>query len=168
MSVLEVLAKEHAVFREANAQLRSCFQMQDSRAERHLRDILLALIPALERHEEIEDIVFGHSDVATASDILVYMEEAERQHRLIDSMRGTLLAAVRGSRWKSIDQMRPLVLPFVAALEAHLSAEERRLWPAYLKRFSRSLAHSAERQARDSLRRLELDLAPKLAHALER
>src|SRR5450631_577816 len=96
MIVAELFAKEHALFRVLLDKLELNLAQRQDRARADVSDALRALLPSLDRHEEIEDIVFRHPPDGVDTDPEPLAEVAA-QHRNISALRDEILFALERS-----------------------------------------------------------------------
>jgi hypothetical protein len=158
MRVLTALAAEHSLFRALVARLENAALWAEPAGRREIREVLLVLLPALERHETIEDLAFAEPDYSTKEGARAVLEELAREHDRVDRLRAELtevLSSDRGS-WAEI---RAAAQELAARLRAHFETEERRLWPHYAAAMRRSRDGSAGRRVAREVDRLARDLA---------
>ena len=135
MIVAELFAKEHALFRALFDKLELMLAQRHARAYADVSVALRALLPSLDRHAEIEDIVFRHppdgaDDDHEAFDDPKVLSEVTAQHRALAALRNEILFALeRVSDEYSFAKLRTLTESLINDLRAHLETEETRLWP---------------------------------------
>jgi hemerythrin-like domain-containing protein len=151
MSVLDTLAAEHALFERLLREFKEALRYDPDTARRQLRDTLLVLIPALESHEELEDLIFGRAAEKGGRHVF---SELSREHRRIDLLRRELVDAMRDASECPFDTLKELILQLTARVRQHFLVEELRLWPRYRELVGRSISRSLERRAQDQFKRL--------------
>ena len=151
MSVLDTFAGEHAVFERLIQELQDALRQDEDSARRALRDTLLILIPALESHEKLEDLVFSGAVKKGAGKAI---SELNKEHWRIALLRRELLEAMKDSWEFPFDKLSELMLKLVCELRQHFLMEERRLWPRYRELAGRSAGRALERRAQLQLKRL--------------
>jgi hypothetical protein len=139
MTVAELFAKEHALFRLLLERLALDLAQPEDRARRDVSDALRVLVPSLDRHAEIEDIVFRHPPDGTA-DPSRALAEVEEQHRQLSALRDEVLCALeRSAEECPFGRLRTLTQSLMSDLRVHLETEETRLWPLYRGALQRPL-----------------------------
>jgi len=139
MTVAELFAKEHALFRALLSKLELDLAQTEVRARADVSDALRALLPSLDRHAEIEDIVFRHPPDG-ADDDPKALAEVAAQHRAIAALRDEILFALeRSSEECPFARLRKLTESLIHDLRVHLQTEEARLWPLYQGALNRPL-----------------------------
>ena len=158
MSVLETLAREHALFRKLLHRLEQAIDLNETSARRQIQNTLLVLFPALETHEEIENLVFDPFLMKLHHGRKEFLRKVGRQHTLLHSLKKDVLRALAGSPKDDFDFLKTLVLQLTEILKHHLETEEEYLWPEYLKFLGRSAGRSLGHRAARKVRELELDV----------
>jgi len=131
MIVAELFVKEHALFRVLLDKLELDLAQREDRARADLSDALRALLPSLDRHAEIEDIVFRYPPDGVDDDSKA-LSEVEAQHRELSALRNEVLSALeRSSEEYPFAKLRKLTQSLIDDLRVHLETEEKRLWPFY-------------------------------------
>lgn len=153
MSVLDVLAGEHVLFRRLIGDLQRVLRFEEDAARREARDVLLVLLPALERHQELEDLVFGPAAEGSRVHAKV-VAELNKEHWRIALLRAELLEAMKESGAMSCEAFRKKTLELVVKLRMHFEMEETRLWGRLRELSGRGIDKSIERRAREQLRKL--------------
>jgi len=156
MSVIDVLMGEHQLFRRLIIQLQKALQLQENAARREARDVLLVLLPALERHEELEDLVFGPEGEEDHSPKIV--SELNKEHWRIALLRADIAEVMKDSDQLLGDQYRIKILELVVKLREHFEMEELRLWPRYRELAHKRLGRALERRALAQLKRLHREV----------
>lgn len=133
MKILGALARNHSSFRVFMNLLSTEFAKGTIEGMVRSRDLLRVFLPALDRHEEIEDIVFQKANFPRSSDTSILMR-IDEQHEALDHLRQEALALL-----ESIDSRHALAafsrLPeLISSLRHHLETEEEALWPLYRER----------------------------------
>jgi hemerythrin-like domain-containing protein len=169
MSVLDTLAGEHALFRRLIGRLQQALRLDEDSARRQARNVLLVLLPALERHEELEDLVFGRRDGPRRGTRQAIVE-LNKEHWRIALLRSELVEAMEASERVPWERYRGLAQAAAARLREHFELEEQSLWPRYRALARRSRDPGLERRAREQLKRLlrETDRREALASEYER
>lgn len=147
MSVFASLFLAHRLMERLIARLERSPRRGAPTAGKEARDTFLVLLPALERHEKIEDLVFGAA----------MPEEVALQHRKLDRLRAEIAQLIGGADGGDHARFAVLVPLLAAMLRRHFLLEERVLWPRYRAR-GRCLERSTERAARKQVRDLEREI----------
>ncbi len=156
MNVAELFVKEHALFRMLLDRLELDLTQRQDRARADVSDALRALLPSLDRHAEIEEIVFRYPPDG-ADDNPNALSEVAAQHHELSALRNEILSALeRSSEEYPFARLRTLTESLINNLRVHLETEETRLWPFYQGALKRPL---------DAVVPIHLE---KRAHALER
>jgi hypothetical protein len=159
MSVLATLAREHRLFETLIARLRFCAERDGPGARARVSDLLQVLLPALERHDAVETLVFGEPGQAWERDERSAHELVEAQHDALRGLRAEVQTLLREKTDAPFSRLALLVDALCGKLEWHLKTEELLVWPLYLKRTGRSVAHSLEREAEKGVAALEASVA---------
>jgi hypothetical protein len=139
MTVVELFIKEHALFRVLLDKLELDLAQTEERARADVSEALRTLLPALDRHAEIEDVVF-RDPPDIADDRGQALEEVETQHRELARLRDEVLLALEESLDEyPLEELRRLTASLIGNLRIHLETEEARLWPLYRSALARSL-----------------------------
>ncbi|OGS01600.1 MAG: hypothetical protein A2V88_06070 [Elusimicrobia bacterium RBG_16_66_12] len=157
MKVLDLLAKEHSLFRKLLNQLELDLEHTEERARTEIDEALKTLLPALSRHEEIEDMVFKCPPDAPY-DSGEPVAEAEETLRSISALREEILYALEQSEQCPFERYKALTTFLVDNLRDHLNTEETRLWPLYRDCLSRSLSHSLTNHLERRVKVLEKEI----------
>ena len=157
MKVLDLLAREHSLFRKLLSQLELDLEHREERARTEIEGGLKTLLPALSRHEEIEDMVFKCPPDAPY-DSGEPVAEVEETLRSISSLREEILYALEQAEECPFERYKALTTFLIDNLRDHLSTEETRLWPLYRGCLSRSLSHSLANHLERRVRVLEREL----------
>ena len=131
MIVAELFAREHALFRGFVDRLELDLSQRREGARDAVSEALRMLLPALDRHSEIEDIVFRHppdlEDNASRA-----LTEVDAQHAELAALRDEILSALEQSAEElPFTRLKALTEALIADLRVHLHTEETRLWPFY-------------------------------------
>ncbi|MBI3553395.1 MAG: hemerythrin domain-containing protein [Elusimicrobia bacterium] len=153
MSVLDTLSGEHALFVGLVKDLQNGLKYDEETARRLVRDVLLILLPALEKHEQIEDLVFGGASWPGRSTQRV-AAELNKEHWRIALLRGELTELMKESSQCPFGRYQEKVMELAVKLHEHFLMEETRLWPRYRELAGRSVNRSLERRAQEQLKRL--------------
>jgi len=139
MIVAELFVKEHALFRVLLDKLELDLAQREDRARADVSDALRVLLPSLDRHAEIEEIVFRYPPDG-ADDEPKALAEVAAQHRELSALRNEILLALeRSSEGYPFAKLRELTQSLINDLRVHLETEEMRLWPLYQGALKRSL-----------------------------
>ena len=158
MNVIEVLTREHKLFETLARRLDVAALASGEGARRELRMVLLVLLPALDRHEHIEDEVFGQPGYASKGQAQKILHEVALEHAHIAGLRGRLMGALHDT-WQDPDgRLQTEARDFAAHLRSHMRTEEIKLWPLYAQVASRSLDASTARRAQAQVEQLEHDV----------
>jgi len=158
MSVLIGLAREHAAFAKLINRLEACAAGDEKAARRDVRNTLLILLSALDKHEKAEDVVFGHPGYASHSDAKLILDLVALQHRMFQELRQEFLETVTSTDGVPLQRLQFLVKRMAETLRAHFKTEEESLWPHYEK-YRRSLDASLRRRLELSVKAVESDIA---------
>lgn len=158
MSIVEVLTREHRVFERLIGRIERSLKLDEVHAREELRESILVLLVALERHEDIENLVFRQTSAADKRGARALFHEIAVQHRKIGALKDELLQAFDEAQADSYDSIKSLALQLVGKLRSHFQTEENRLWPRYLGLSSRSLERSVSQRAKQSVIKLERDI----------
>jgi hemerythrin-like domain-containing protein len=139
MIVVELFEKEHALFRVLVERLELDLSQSEDRARADMSDALRALLPALDRHAEIEDIVFLHPPDSGGDDAKALAEVAAQHQKLAGLRDEILLALEQSSDAYPLERLRRLTETLIKDLRVHLETEEIRLWPLYQGALGRPL-----------------------------
>jgi hypothetical protein len=139
MIVAELFAKEHALFRVLLDKLELALAQRQVRAHADVSDALRAVLPSLDQHAEIEDIVFQYPPDGV-DDNRKALSEVTAQHRELAGLRNEILFALeRASEEYPFAKLRTLTQSLIYNLRTHLETEETRLWPLYQGALKRPL-----------------------------
>ena len=141
MRVFDALLREHNAFRRLAHRLRHAPDHDPDTSREELRSCLLVLLPALERHELLEDEMFG---------------EGNPQHAALDRLKERLRQALNDADSRGTGELADLSKKLARLLVRHFDDEEKLIWPQYKDIVGRTLdgsyAKRAERHA-DALER---------------
>lgn len=168
MNVVELFVKEHALFRVLLDKLELDLAQREDRARADVSDALRVLLPSLDRHAEIEEIVFRYPPDG-AADEPEALEEVAAQHRELSALRNEILLALeRSSEGYPFANLRTLTESLIDDLRVHLETEEIRLWPLYQGALGRPLEAVVpihlDKRAQALERELDLGIAA-ISHA---
>jgi iron-sulfur cluster repair protein YtfE (RIC family) len=158
MNVIRGLAREHAAFTKLIERLEAGAAGDEKTARREVRNTLLILLSALDKHEKVEDVVFGNPSYASSEEAKRILEEVESQHQELQELRLEFLEAATSSDAVPMQRLKFLVSRMADGLRMHFKTEEERLWPHY-ENFSRSLDASIRSRIERSVKDLESDIA---------
>jgi len=130
MIVAELFIKEHALFRALLDRVELGLARRDDRARADVGNALRVLLPSLDRHAEIEDIVFRYPP-DNVDDAPRALAEVGAQHRALAALRNEILFALERSTEYPFVKLRALTELLINDLRQHFETEERRLWPLY-------------------------------------
>lgn len=156
MRVEELLSREHAVFRRLLDRLDSERRMEEPHARVAMTEAFRILLPALDRHEEIEDMVFPPPADDAEEDALAVVAG---QHRAIAALRDEVLYALELAEDCPFERLSALVGFLSRNLREHLATEETRLWPRYRAVLGRPLSTNLDRRVRALEREVERGIA---------
>jgi hemerythrin-like domain-containing protein len=139
MMVVELFVEEHSLFRALLDKLEFDLAQRADRARADVVDALRALMPSLDQHEEIEDIVFRHPPDGIGGERQALAEIATQHHELSALREEILFALERNSEEYPFVKLRMLAESLIKHLRAHLESEEVRLWPLYQEALRRPL-----------------------------
>jgi hypothetical protein len=160
MKVRDLLSREHAMFRRLFDALESDLPHPEPRARAEMSSALRTLLPSLDRHEELEDLIFEGHGPTSAPDGALDMVRA--QHRAIGALRGEILYALELADKCPLERLRSLSRFLIMSLRLHLETEELQLWPHY----ARVLDEPADRDMTDPLHRRARVLEKQLRRGL--
>ena len=103
----------------------------ETTARREARNALLILLSALDKHEKVEDAVFGDPCFASGEDAARIVDQVESQHQRILALRLECLEAIAASDAAPIQRLEFLERRIADSLRTHFQNEEERLWPRY-------------------------------------
>ena len=131
MIVAELFTKEHALFRALLDSVELGLAQREDRARADVSDALRVLLPSLDRHAEIEDIVFRYPPDNVDDDPRA-LAEVGAQHRALAALRNEILFALeRSTEEYPFVKLRALTESLINDLREHFKTEELRLWPLY-------------------------------------
>lgn len=131
MNLIDILSREHKIFLGILGRMEKSFKYDEATARRELRDAFLTLLPALQKHEEIEALVFRPPERASGGPAKRLSAEIEAQHRQIEALRGELQKALAEAGSSSFERLKFLAFEIEEKLRLHFRTEETRLWPNY-------------------------------------
>jgi hemerythrin-like domain-containing protein len=139
MTVTELFAREHALFRAFLDSLERELAASGERARANVAKALRLLLPALDGHAEIEGIVFRHPPDEPDGDRRA-LGEVAAQHGALATLRDEILSALEQATGElPFTRLQALTAHLVGELRQHLDTEERRLWPLYQRALMRPL-----------------------------
>lgn len=141
-SVLEALTREHGIFNRLIDRVESSFRWGEDKAREEVREGMLVLLPALEKHDKIEDRVFSHPAYASRQDAKWLLDAVELEHRQIASLRNEIRSALQSEEKVSLPDLKSLLFLLTHKLRQHFQTEETILWPHYNHFARRSLERS--------------------------
>jgi hypothetical protein len=155
MTIFQVLTREHRLFERLSSRLRGAGELGPSHGRARVAEVLLVLLPALQRHDALEETVFGRPRGEWPRDELLAGELVEAQHGALRELRSSIEAVLAGESKSTFPRLAELAELLADKLQWHFRSEEMLLWPLYAKRESRSLARSGLREAERGVRELE-------------
>ena len=158
MKVLDLLSREHCLFRKLLDRLEADLDHKEERADTEIRQALKTLLPALERHEEIEKMVF---EVPPSGDDPA--SEAQKLLGSIATLREEILYALEQSEECPFERCKTLTAFLIDNLRDHFLTEETRLWPLYQGALSRSLDYTLSNHLEKRVKVLERELSRGMA-----
>ena len=135
MRVLKALAQEHRIFLRLIGRIERALSAGEDAARAEVRESLLVLLPALDKHEEIEESAFSACGPIPGAGRIE--EELEHEHGRVRALRTEVREALGGVD-RGWDAFKPLVLALTRKLRGHFQIEELRLWPRYARAMGRS------------------------------
>ena len=159
MSLLDLLAGEHLMFRRILDRLEDDLARPEERARPLVSEGLLLLLPALDRHEEVEALIFERSAYAAMEVSRSVLAQMRAQHAGIDRLRKDILGALEFAEQCPFSVLSGLSSTLIADLRRHLKVEEDVLWPHYRSVMGRSSDHALSQQVRRRVEIIESDLA---------
>lgn len=159
MTLFETLGREHGVFRRLIARLRAAREDEPIPGRTAVVQTLLVLLPALKRHDELEDALFRRVDAALDNDEELARRLVEAQHASLRSLRSEIETALAEQRASPFARLAGLAETLGEKLSWHLQTEEMLLWPLYARGDSRSIEASLQRRAQESLRHVQYAVA---------
>lgn len=141
MPIIATLIKEHRMFEGLAERLERSLILEETLARSELRDTLLVLVPALERHEELEALAFHEPSEA--------LTKTEAQHRLLEQLRGQTFQALQASDAVGFPALKDLVRRLTSALREHFATEEKLLFPTARPSSRRAVQAQVERMEKD-------------------
>lgn len=143
MSVFNALLREHAAFRKLAKRLRRAPDHDPDTARQELRACLLLLLPALDRHESLEDEMFG---------------DANPQHAALDRIKERLREALSDADLRKTAELSELSKSLARLLVRHFDDEEKLIWPEYKRIMERTLDNSFSKRAERHATQLEQEI----------
>ena len=153
MSLFLTLTREHELFSELIERLEHSLTFDDSAARQELTRTALVLLPALGRHEEIEDLVFGSPRYRRREGAAKILAQLDAQHRKIETLRKEILELLETEEGYDLEHLKDRISALCERLRVHFKAEEAHLWP----HFERSMGGASERTL-DLRARRQLDV----------
>lgn len=158
MSLVDTLAKEHDLFAGWLNHLENALRTSDERSVSFkARSILAGLLPALDRHEEIENLIFHSPAYAAQWGAARLVARMSLQHAQIEALKGEAKKLLEEDSGQSLVQLQASVFLLVRKLRLHFEMEEGDLWPHYRRFESRSLGQSIDHRTRERVQALERD-----------
>lgn len=138
MAIIQTLIKEHRILEAVLDRIESSMDLEPKLAISELRDALLHVLPALERHEQAEALLFHEGSDELAS--------CDAQRQSAEQLALDLLAAVQREdcQFSALDASARRLC---AALREHFKTEENRLFKVHGARAVRSLSKATAAQA---------------------
>jgi|CXWL01.1.fsa_nt_gi hemerythrin-like domain-containing protein len=158
MSIFLTLTKEHQLFQQMITRLEHCLKYDEKNSHTELRRILLVLLPALSRHEELEDLIFQDPICRNHRAAPKLLAMVDSQHRKLEAIHEEISELLRTEGQYDLGRLRDLIFTLCEKLRLHFHTEETSLWPNYNQTMSRSLAHSVNVRAHQQVRRLEREI----------
>lgn len=159
MSVLNCLTREHRLFERLLERLRQGIESSGDHASALLiTETLQVMLPALDRHDVLEDLVFGQPGPSMGVDEKRARELVEAQHMALQRLREDVHDLLR-DHTAPLPRLKSLAELLAGRLEWHFKTEEMLLWPLQVKTCSRSVGHSLELRAEKNVRDLEKAVA---------
>lgn len=155
MNLLNILSQEHQIFRDLIERMERSLNHAETAAREELRDTFLILLPALGRHERIENLIFRHPIAGSNRTGVKLFDEIERQHRDIESLRLELRQALAQSDRGSFEQLKSLAFEIGEKLRLRFRTEETKLWPNYRLSIGRLRESAVAKRALVQVRELE-------------
>lgn len=138
MAIIQTLTKEHRILESVLDRLESALQLEPQLAVSELRDALLHVLPALERHEQAEALLFHEG-----SDELA---RCDGQRQAAEQLAMDLLAAVQREDCQ-FPALAASARRLCAVLREHFKTEENELFKVHGARAVRSLSKATAAQA---------------------
>jgi hemerythrin-like domain-containing protein len=157
MRVIAALAQEHAVFVRMIGRIERTLTWSEDAARTEIAESLLVLLPALDRHEQIEDSVFADPAYASSEGAARIRAELAREHGRVDLMRVEIRRMIEGAEcpW---ERFKNQISELARKLRLHFATEEKKLWPHYTRTMSRSRDRSAAWKVSREVARLEEEI----------
>lgn len=155
MSLFLTLTREHELFHELIQELERCLKYDEPTARLELKRAVLVLLPALARHEEIEDMVFGNPAYKTREGARKILAVVDAQHRKIEALHKDILEFLETQERYDFAHLKEMIFTLCERLRLHFHIEETSLWPHYTQTMGRSVAQSIGARARRQLKLLE-------------
>lgn len=127
-------------------------------ARLRIRDRLFLLLPVLDRHEELEVLIFERSPFAGMEGSRDLIDQTRAQHRDIACLRADILGALEFDDDCPFPVLSDLTKVLIDSLRWHLDSEENTLWPHYRACVSRSLDQTLTSQLHRDIEIIEEDL----------
>ncbi|HVA66717.1 MAG TPA: hemerythrin domain-containing protein [Elusimicrobiota bacterium] len=158
MSVFAGLEREHRVFARLARQCERSLARGEADARRELAETMRVLLPALVRHEEVEDLLFRDPAYAARNDAKRILAVVDAQHDEIEALRAELEALLRDARRCDFERLKTGVSLFVRKLAFHFETEENLLWPSYNSLGSRSIRRSLSHEVDERVDEMETEM----------
>ena len=157
MEILDLLAQEHRVLEDLLRRIERAMKYPREVACKEWQKAFLVLLPALDRHEEIETIAFENPAYQSKKGARRILREIELQHGKISSLRQETLAALKEVDVPDLPSLHALISQLVRRLRDHFVAEETSLWPHYRAAMRGALDKSVKDEIQEKLRRIKKD-----------
>ncbi len=154
MGVFASLAREHRLFSSVGLQCEFSLDREERIARRKVAEAMRVLLPALERHEEVESLLFGDADYAEREARRVLALVAA-QHGEIEALRAEIEALLPNAEHCDFGRLKSGVLRLVQGLKFHFETEENLLWPFYNSLGSRSIRRSLAHEVGEKIDQME-------------
>jgi len=158
MGVFASLAREHRIFSRAARRCEKSLSHAEADARRELEEALRVLLPALERHEEVEDLLFDDPAYAAQKDAKRILAMLGAQHDEIAALRAELAALLQDAQRCDFERLKTSVALFVRKLAFHFETEENLLWPSYNALGSRSIRRSLSHEVDERVDAMESEM----------
>lgn len=156
---MDALAEEHRIFETLIERLERGLKYPAELARAEWKKIFLVLLPALQRHEEIESLVFEDPAYLAKKGARKFLAEAHWQHGELSALRRDILEALEETSLPELPRLGLLVAQLARRLRDHFGSEETRLWPHYRGAMRHASHRGLERKAREKLRQFRREVA---------
>jgi len=158
MSVFAGLAREHRLFAQLARQCERSLAHDEADARRELTATMRVLLPALVRHEEVEDLLFRDPAYAAQKNVNRILAMVNAQHNEIEALRSEIEALLQDAERSAFERLKAGVSIFVRKLKFHLETEENLLWPSYNNLESRSIRRSLAHEMGEKVDDMESEM----------